>query len=86
MTTQTMTNELSLDQLDSVSGGFLDPVTDTALVIAVVVTAVAAGGAFIAGAAAGYVAGGSVKADENGNGDYRTGPQNSPNSPPNPFG
>ncbi|MEM7062028.1 MAG: hypothetical protein AAF572_02550 [Cyanobacteria bacterium P01_B01_bin.77] len=85
MTTQTMTNELSLDQLDSVSGGVVDPFTAGAVAGAVAVTVIAVGAAFMAGAAAGYVAGGSVKADENGNGDYRTGPDTS-NSPPNPFG
>ncbi|MEM7062027.1 MAG: class IIb bacteriocin, lactobin A/cerein 7B family [Cyanobacteria bacterium P01_B01_bin.77] len=81
MTTQTMTNELSLDQLDSVSGG-VDPLSVAAGFAALAVV-IAAGAA---GFGVGYAAGSSVKADENGNGDYRTGPQNSPNSPPNPFG
>ncbi|MEM7062025.1 MAG: hypothetical protein AAF572_02535 [Cyanobacteria bacterium P01_B01_bin.77] len=83
MTTQTMTNELTLDQLDSVSGG-ADPLT-----IAVGASIGATAGLLIVVAAASaYVVGktSGVKADENGNGDYRTGPQNSPNSPPNPFG
>ncbi|MEM7062029.1 MAG: CCRG-2 family RiPP [Cyanobacteria bacterium P01_B01_bin.77] len=79
MTTQTMNNELTLEQLDTVNGG-------TSLVGIVVVTYVikelieAAGDAL-----EDSINPQSVMDDGEGNGDYRRGPSTS-NSPPNPFG
>ncbi|MEM7062032.1 MAG: CCRG-2 family RiPP [Cyanobacteria bacterium P01_B01_bin.77] len=86
MTTQTMNNELTLDQLDTVSGGH--PVVVAAGAAGVVVGAAAAVGVAAVGAAVGLGLGmaiSGVKADDEGNGDYRRGPDTS-NSPNNPFG
>ena len=86
MTTQTMTNELTLDQLDTVSGGGL---FGGLLLAGAVVGALYVAhevGDEIGSALGDAISPSNVMADENGNGDYRPGPQNSPNSPPNPFG
>ncbi|MEM7062033.1 MAG: CCRG-2 family RiPP [Cyanobacteria bacterium P01_B01_bin.77] len=84
MTIQSMNNELTLDQLDAVSGGNPAAVAFAA--------GVAAGftvtGAALVGVAIGVgigIATSGVKADDEGNGDYRRGPDTS-NSPQNPFG
>ncbi|MEM7062024.1 MAG: hypothetical protein AAF572_02530 [Cyanobacteria bacterium P01_B01_bin.77] len=79
MTIQTMTNELTLDQLDTVSGG-------TSLVGRVAVYVVKELIEAASDALADSMNPQAVMDDGNGNGDYRPGPQNSPNSPPNPFG
>ncbi|MEM7062034.1 MAG: hypothetical protein AAF572_02585 [Cyanobacteria bacterium P01_B01_bin.77] len=78
MTTQTMTNELTLDQLDIVNGG-------TSFVGRVAVYVVKELIEAASDALEDSIKPQAVMADGNGNGDYRRGPSTS-NFPNNPFG
>ncbi|MEM7062030.1 MAG: hypothetical protein AAF572_02560 [Cyanobacteria bacterium P01_B01_bin.77] len=85
MTTQTMTNELTLNQLDIVSGAGPAEAAATLLdLVAKVIDDEVITDAL--GKLADAIDPNGVMVDESGNGDYRPGPQSSPNSPPNPFG